>query len=431
VNFPITDNLSVEVGKGIDLNQVLCRLSGQNSVQMAAEQNLSSGSSERESTSTLAGEAFVNEVRRFLRAALTEDLRRAGRNTIGVHSDIEVCHAWHRRLYEKGWIAPAWPKAYGGTGWSPAQRLIFERECADNDAPVLFAGGIRNVGPLLIALGTPDQKERYLSPILDGSDLWCQGFSEVGAGSDLAALQTRADHAGDHYIVNGSKIWTTGAHIANRMFCLVRTVAGAKPQAGITFLLLDMASPGVTVRPIRSIAGEDEFCEVLFDDVRVPIENRVGAENDGWSVAKLLMRFARSSNTTASLLRRALRRVDDLVHCHAPSDRDLRLKLGELRCQLDTFEAFELSIMSSHDAITDVQASAMKTIATELHQRITEVALDAVGPLAAPALRDVGPPHLNAGAFAARKYLATRAASIYSGTNETHRNLIARSISLI
>lgn len=373
---------------------------------------------------------FVGEVRCFLATALTEDLRQAGRDTVGVHSDIGACREWHRRLYSKGWIAPAWPAPFGGTGWSPAQRLAFERECAENDAPILFAGGVRNVGPLLIAMGTEEQRNKYLHPILDGSDLWCQGFSEVGAGSDLAALQTRAERAGDQYIVNGSKIWTTGAHLANRMFALVRTAAGARPQAGITFLLVDMSLPGVAVKPIRSIAGDDEFCEVHFDDVCVPVADRVGQENEGWAAARLLMRFARASNTTTGLLRRASRRAAATIKAYAPYDSDLALKLSELKCQLEAFEAVELSTLNAtaQDAVTDAQASMMKTLASELHQKITEVAFDAAGPLAAPVLIGPDPVHLSEGAFATRKLLATRAASIYSGTNETHRNLIARSL---
>ncbi|MBP6012314.1 MAG: acyl-CoA dehydrogenase family protein [Alphaproteobacteria bacterium] len=385
---------------------------------------------EQNPASPISLRAFANDVRRFLKTALTEDLRNAARDTVGVHSEIDACRLWHRRLYEKGWIAPAWPKEHGGTGWPPEQRLLFDRECADNDAPILFAGGIRNVGPLLIAIGTPEQRERYLPPILDGSDLWCQGFSEAGAGSDLALLQTRAQRAGDHYVVDGAKIWTTGAHLANRMFCLVRTAAGDRPQTGITFLLIDMASPGITVRPIRSIAGEDEFCEVRFDGVRVALADRVGQENEGWAAARLLMRFARASNTTTGLLRRAFRRAKAAADTYAASDGGLTLKLAELNRQLDTFEALELSILRSAkpDGITDAQASMMKTLATELHQRMTAAALNAVGPLGASALRAKGPAHLTDGAFAARKYLATRAASIYSGTNETHRNLIARTL---
>ena len=212
----------------------------------------------------------------------------------------------------RGWIAPAWPTAHGGAGWPKWQQLLFESECAANDAPVLFAGGLRNVGPLLIAIGTPQQKARYLPAILDGRDLWCQGFSEPGAGSDLAALRTRAVADGDCYIVDGSKIWTTGAHFANRMFCLVRTLTSARPQAGITFLMIDMPSEGLTVRPIRSLAGDHEFNEVIFDGVRVPKANRVGEENDGWAVAKQLMGYARASNTTSGQLRRAFRRAAEV-----------------------------------------------------------------------------------------------------------------------
>jgi acyl-CoA dehydrogenase len=377
------------------------------------------------------GAAFLDEVRSFLSKALTPDLREAGRNTIGVHSDIEACRIWHRRLFEKGWIAPAWPIEYGGTNWTPAQRLTFERECAANDAPVLFAGGLRSLGPLLIAMGAPEQKRRYLSAILDGSDLWCQGFSEPGAGSDLAALQSRAVAKGDHYVVNGSKVWTTGAHIANRMFCLVRTSSGAKPQLGITFLLVDMASPGVTVRPIRTLDGGHEFNEVFLKDVRVPLANRVGEENEGWAVAKRLMAFARANNTTSGLLRRAFRRADEIIAAHGGADAGaLRLQLCELECRVKSFEALELRTLTAGqtDGVSSEQASMIKTLATELHQDIATLTLEAAGPVAvANPDGDAGPFRwLGAGRFAGAKYLATRAASIYSGTNETHRNLLAR-----
>lgn len=389
---------------------------------MRLEQS-SDGVSDRASASV----GFAGEVRRFLSRALTEALREAGRNTTGVHSDIVACREWHRRLYEQGWIAPTWPRAFGGTGWSPPQRLAFERECAANDAPVLFGGGIRNVGPLLIATGTPEQQRKYLPPILDGSDLWCQGFSEPQAGSDLAQLQTRAERRSDHYVVHGSKIWTTGAHLANRMFCLVRTAAGQKPQAGITFLLVDMASPGLNVRPIRSIAGEDEFCEVFFDGVRVPVENRVGEENEGWSAARLVMRFARASNTTTGLLRRAFQRAAVIIETLCARDEEATSGLRNLDCELRGFEALELKVLNTVEhGVSDVQASMLKTLATELHQKITSFALDACGPLTIATSFDGCPAHLKDAAFAAKKYLATRAASIYSGTNETHRNLIAR-----
>lgn len=367
--------------------------------------------------------AFVRMLRDFFAAALTADLRDAGRETTGVHSEIGACRVWHRRLYERGWIAPAWPVAFGGTDWSPAQRLIFERECAANDAPVLFAGGVRSLGPLLIAAGTPEQQRRYLPAILDGSDLWCQGFSEPGAGSDLAALQTRAVAADGHYVVSGSKIWTTGAHIANRMFCLVRTAHGAKPQHGITFLLLDMASKGISVRPIRTLSGDCEFNEVFFDGVRVPFADRVGEENDGWSVAKHLMRLARGNNTTSGLLWRAHRRAVQIVESQGTDARVLLKGLHTLTCELVAFEALELRLLTR--GLGAVEASMLKTLATELHQKLTAFALEAAG---MAAVASGAPPSAwtGTGAFASRKYLATRAASIYSGTNETHRNLIAQ-----
>ena len=374
--------------------------------------------------------AFLGEVRAFLATALTPDLRDAGRNTTGVHSEIAACRLWHRRLFDRGWIAPAWPRAFGGTDWTPAQRMLFERECAANDAPVLFAGGLRSLGPLLIAAGSPSQQRRYLSAILNGRDLWCQGFSETGAGSDLAALQTRAIANGNHYVVSGAKIWTTGAHIANRMFCLVRTGHGAKPQDGITFLLVDMATPGIAVKPILTIDGEHEFNEVFFDDVRVPLENRVGGENEGWAVAKDLMRLARSNNTTSGLLRRALRRAWHILESHGQADAPAaRLALCELDCELRAFEALELKVLSlsQGQGVTAAQASMLKTLATELHQKIAAAALDIAGPAAASASAACSG-WLAEGRFAATKYLATRAASIYSGTNETHRNLIARDL---
>jgi acyl-CoA dehydrogenase len=368
--------------------------------------------------------AFLRDVRRFLSSALTPELREAGRKTIGVHSDIAACRIWHRRLYEQGWVAPSWPAAFGGAAWPVWKQLLFEHECAANDAPILFAGGLRNVGPLLIAIGTRQQQARYLPAILDGRDLWCQGFSEPGAGSDLAALRTRATADGDCYVVDGSKIWTTGAHIANRMFCLVRTSTTGPPQAGITFLLIDMHSEGLSVRPIRSIAGEHEFNEVIFEGVRVPKANRVGEENDGWAVAKLLMSYARASNTTSAQLRRSFRRAAEMS-----LDTQARQRLRELECRLNAFEATEALARGrgAGDRDSSRRASMLKTLATELHQEITTIALDAAGPSAAAPNTAAAPSTwLEAGGLATAKYFATRAASIYSGTNETHRNLIAK-----
>lgn len=378
---------------------------------------------------------FIAEVRAFLDHALTPDLRRAGRLTLGVHADIEACRLWQRRLSERGWIAPAWPKAWGGTGWSARQRFLFDRECALNDAPILFAGGVRSVGPLLIEMGTPLQRARYLPAILSGADLWCQGFSEPGAGSDLAAISTRAVRDGDHYIVNGSKIWTTGAHHANRMFAIVRTADGARKQEGLTFLLIDMASPGLTVAPILDLNGVREFNQVFFDDVRVPVANRVGEEDEGWSVAKRLMQLARSNNTPAALVRRVLRRATQAADvAGAGLEPDVRARLASLEIELMAFEQLELRLLPDGRPRAGDQTapSTLKLVGSELHQKIAALALDIAGPAAAATLEAIGlaTPEVDDGARALAKHFSVRAATIYSGSSETQRNVIARTLGL-
>lgn len=369
--------------------------------------------------------AFVREVETFLDRNLTSDLRAAGRATAGTHSEIGACRLWHDRLYRQGWIAPAWPVAYGGTGWTPRQRLLFDHACARRDAPVLFAGGLRNVGPILIARGTETQQRRYLPRILSGEDLWCQGYSEAGAGSDLAALNTRAVRRGDVYVVNGRKIWTTGAQHASRMFALVRTATDGKPQDGITFLLIDMASPGITVRPIPTMYGEDEFNEVTFDDVEVPAADRVGEENGGWSVAKQLMTFARASNTTTGLLRRTLRLVRAIGR-DVEAEPFEQMAMAGIETDLMALERMELAMAANPPAEDDaeIRSSTMKILATELHQRITALGVSFAGPEAFAGLAPLDA--ANQRPFAGVKHLATRAASIYSGTNEIHRNVIGR-----
>jgi acyl-CoA dehydrogenase len=300
---------------------------------------------------------------------------------------------------------------------------MFDRECAENDAPVLFASGIRTIGPLLIALGTPEQRKRFLQPILSGEEVWCQGFSETMAGSDLAALQTKAVSDGDDYVVNGSKIWTTGAHHANRMFCLVRTSQCERRQDGITFLLVDMDTPGLSLRPIITLGSCHEVNQLTFDDMRVPKANRVGAENSGWGVAKELMRFARASNTTSGLLRRAWRQTSRALNGVRS---DYAIRCAQIEIELTEFEALELNLLRTTGAVDGAMSSSLLKIrATELHQKISEIGIEAVGVAASIAVGSEADDWLAAGAHATEKYLNTRAASIYSGTNETHRNLIA------
>src|SRR3569833_3515627 len=250
---------------------------------------------------TGADAAFRDEVRAFLDENLTPELKEAGSLTTSVFTDKEWNLKWQKILYKKGWVAPTWPVEYGGTGWSDMQRYIFSIECARAGTPGLAPMGLRMVGPCIMRYGTPEQKAHYLPRLLSGEDYWSQGYSEPSSGSDLASLQLRAVSDGDDYVLNGSKIWTTHAQWANRMFILVRTKFEGKPQAGITFLLLDMQSPGIKVRPLITLDGEHEVNQVFFDDVRVPKANRVGEENDGWTVAKYLLEFERGGAYAAAL----------------------------------------------------------------------------------------------------------------------------------
>lgn len=375
--------------------------------------------------------AFLAEARRFLDRALTPELREAGRRTLGVHSDIEACRIWHRRLFVQGWIAPAWPVRWGGAGWSARRKFLFDRECALNDAPVLFAGGLRSLGPLLIELGTPAQRSRYLPPILSGDDLWGQAFSEPGAGSDLARISTRAVRDGDDYVIDGAKIWTTGAHLANRLFALVRTSDGAKPQQGLTFLLIDLPVEGLTISPIITLEGEHELNALFFDGVRVPVANRVGDEGDGWTVAKRLMSMARSNNTPSALVRRVFQRAKAAAGARDDLEPALRRRLVEAENELLTFEQTEL--MALPDGLPrpgdQTAPSMLKLMGSELHQKVAELAMEIQGVYRAPALAVVDADEedcpLSDGARAMAKHLATRAATVYSGTSETQRNVIS------
>lgn len=383
----------------------------------------------------LPEDVFLAEVRHFLDTALTPDLRAASRRTIGVYTDVEHSLIWHRRLHARGWIAPAWPIAFGGAGWSARMRYLWDRECALNDAPILYATAIRSLGPLLIEVGTPEQRARYLPKILNGEHLWCQGFSEPGAGSDLASLSTRAVREGDAYVVTGTKIWTTGAHESNRMFALVRTADGPKKQAGLTFLLIDMTSPGITISPIRDIAGQVELNQVFFDGVRAPVADRVGGENEGWAVAKRLMQLARSNNTPAALVQRSLSRVARALADAGPhAEPALRARLAMLEIELENFALLELAALPDGrpDATSKALPSMLKMMGSELHQRVALLGIDVacVGGAPAPGTGELGDSQLEAAERFMAKYMAVRAATIYSGSSETQRNVIARELGL-
>ena len=376
-------------------------------------------------------EAFLEEVQTFLDRALTPELREASRRTIGTYTELEASLVWHRRLHAQGWVAPAWPRAWGGAGWTARQRYLWDQACVLHDAPVLFAAAIRSLGPLLIEMGTPEQQADHLPKILSGEELWCQGFSEPGAGSDLAALSTRAVRDGDTYLVTGSKLWTTGAHLSNWMFALVRTADADRKQAGLTFLLIDMASPGLVVTPIRDIAGQTELNQVFFDRVRVPARNRVGADGEGWSVAKRLMQLARSNNTPASIVGRSLNRVRQALAASGPdTERSLRRRLAELEIELDNFAGMELAALPEGrpDASAKALPSVLKLIGTELHQKVNALGMEIACACGAPSpsCLESGDPQLDAAQRFMAKHLAGRASTIYSGSSETQRNVIYR-----
>ena len=388
--------------------------------------------------------AFADEVRAFLDRSLTPELRQAGRRATSVFMDKDYSLAWQKILHARGWAAPSWPAEYGGPGWSDMQRYVFAAECARAGAPSLAPMGLKMVGPVIMGYGTPEQKAHYLPRILSGEDYWCQGYSEPGAGSDLAALQLSAVLDGDDYVLNGSKIWTTHAHWANRMFCLVRTRREGKAQAGITFLLLDMDSPGVSVRPIITLAGDHEVNQVFFDQVRVPAAGRVGEENNGWTVAKYLLEFERGGGSAPGL-RVALERLRGLAKAEGGEtgetgerlidDADFSAKLAGLGVALDAIDMTERRIQAAlaSGGTPGPASSMLKTQSTELMQKLDELALEGLGAYAAvdqPQARApgansafVGPEH---GLITTARYLNDRAASIYGGSNEIQRDIMAK-----
>jgi len=384
-------------------------------------------------------DAFRAEVRQFLATELTPELRLAGRRTAGIFTDRDDGLAWFRILARKGWSVPHWPVEWGGTGWTPRQHDIFASECAAAQAPVMAPQGARMVAPVVLAFGTPEQKQRWLPAIRSGTDYWAQGYSEPGSGSDLASLQCRAVRQGDHYVINGTKIWTTHAQWANRMFCLVRTDASGKPQQGISFLLFDMDTPGITIRPIISISGDHELNQVFFDDVRVPVTALLGEENKGWTIAKYLLVHERGGAYTPQLRARLARMqaAAELAFAGRPADdaerRDIQGQLTDARCRIDALSALEQQVLAARIRGEDqpIAPSVGKLLGTELRQFLTEIAVTIAGPYAAARLPMADCAHALLGlpedaVWAMSTYLNDRAASIYAGTNEVQRNLIAQ-----
>ncbi len=388
-------------------------------------------------------EAFRAQVREFLDRNLSADLRAYAKRMTSVYSTKPVAMEWQRILVKQGWAAPSWPVEYGGTNWSVAQRYIFDVEMARAGAPPLSPMGIGMCGPALIGHGSKAQKDHYLPRILSGEDFWCQGYSEPHAGSDLAALTMSAVEDGDHYICNGSKIWTTHAHEANMMFCLVRTDSSGKMQQGITFILIDMTSPGVRVDPILMLSGEHIQNAVFFTDVRVPKANVIGKVNEGWTVAKYLLEFERGGSSYGPRLLARLRSLRQIAAEEGLLDADFARKLSQAEAEAQTLEAAELQMMSelAGGGTPGLKASMMKIRGTELSQHLTELGLELAGAYAAP----FQPHHTSPGGpvpgfdgantplvgpesavTVSAKYLNDRAGSIYAGSNEIQRGILSK-----
>jgi alkylation response protein AidB-like acyl-CoA dehydrogenase len=385
--------------------------------------------------------AFRDEVRQFLDTHLTADIRNDTARQAGVFAEAELNQRWQKILYAKGWVAPSWPKEYGGAAFTPVQRFIWDSECASTGAPSLPAMGLQMCGPVLMRCGTQAQKDYFLPRILSGEHYWCQGYSEPQAGSDLAGLQCRAVRDGDVYVVNGTKIWTTHAQFANWMFLLVRTATEGKPQAGITFLLLDMTTPGIEIRPIITLSGEHEVNQVFFDNVRIPAANRVGEENQGWAVAKYLLEFERGGTYTPRIrgLMRQVRRIATQERNGAGdplfSDPDFRRRFSAIETEIEAIALTEMRMVAqlSKGGASEWAPSMLKLKGTETMQLATELAIEALAYYATPDQRAslgvgsnmpvTGPDYA---ATTVARYLNTRAATVYGGSSEVQRNILAR-----
>jgi alkylation response protein AidB-like acyl-CoA dehydrogenase len=394
--------------------------------------------------------AFRDEVRAFIAEAFDEDMRRHSEQSKNAHIDREGQIRWLKRLNDKGWIAPDWPAEYGGTGWSDAKQYIFNMEMALAGAPSTSNMGLKMCAPVIMAFGSDEQKAQHLPKILSSDVWWCQGYSEPGSGSDLASLSMKAVRDGDDYVLNGSKIWTTYAQWADWMFCLVRTSVEERPQKGISFLLLDMKSPGISIRPLPTLdgpaVGEQEINQVFFEDVRVPVKNRIGEEGQGWTYAKYLLQFERGS-AYAPGLTNMLDKVKSIASAERADggerlieDRSFRRKLAEMQIKVETLNATELKLFSGRAAgeAMGPASSMLKLEGSQAQQAITELALEAVGAYASPFIQDTwaelrgttnaprpGPDYA---APTAPMYFNYRKTSIYAGSNEIQHNIMAKMI---
>ena len=386
-------------------------------------------------------EAFRAEVQAFLKDKLPARIAnkvKAGQRLTKADQD-----EWHAILNERGWLANHWPEEYGGPGWGAVEKFIFDTECALAGGPRIVPFGVNMLGPVLIKFGNEAQKKYWLPRILSGEDWWCQGYSEPGAGSDLASVKTTAVRQGDHYIVNGQKTWTTQGQHANMIFCLVRTDREAKAQSGISFLLVDMNSPGVELRPIRTLDGDKEVNEVFFTDVKVPVENLVGEENKGWTYAKYLLTYERTGIAGVGFCIAALAKLKviaaKVMKNGKPLDQDplFAARMAQVEIDLENMETTNLRVIAAvaGGGVPGAESSMLKIRGTEIRQEILSLIRRAVGPYALPFIEEaqyegyaeepVGPKEA---ATAAANYFNYRKLSIFGGSNEIQKNIISKMI---
>jgi len=386
-------------------------------------------------------EAFRDEVRQFLREKLPVRLADKVKNNVPLTREDMI--EWHAILNARGWLANHWPTQYGGPGWGVVQRFIFETECALADAPRVVPFGVGMLGPVLIKYGSEAQKQYWLPRILNGDDWWCQGYSEPGAGSDLAAVKTTAVRDGAHYVVNGQKTWTTLGQYANMIFCLVRTDKDAKAQSGISFLLIDMTTPGVEVRPIITLDGGREINEVFFTDVRVPVENLVGEENKGWTYAKYLLTYERTNIAGVGFSMASLKKLKALaarVQCNGKplmQDPFFAARIAKVEIDLENMKTTNLRVIAAAagGGVPGAESSMLKIRGTEIRQELCALARRALGPYAAPFVNAVqaeeGMPagiDDDADTAATAQYFNFRKLSIFGGSNEIQKNIISKMI---
>ncbi len=387
-------------------------------------------------TLSASDEAFRDELRDFIERECDPGSRERVEKGLDIGKEDYV--DWHRKLATKGWSCPHWPVEHGGCDWSPVRHYIFEAQTGEACCPPPVPFGPEMVAPVVWTFGTPKQQQQHLPPILAGDLWWAQGYSEPNAGSDLASLKTAACLDGDHYVVNGTKTWTTMAHFADWIFLLVRTSNEGKKQQGITFLLVDMTSPGITIHPIITMEGGHEVNQVVFDDVRVPVANRIGEENHGWTYAKFLLGYERFNMAGIPQAKRQMKRLRHIAEDQGiDSDPGFRVRMADAEIQIMALESTMLKLLSSVAAGKDPgnEASYIKIRGTEIDQLMTELAMEAAGPYILPyaprALEEgwneepLGPDYA---APVAPDYFNTRKVTIYGGSNEIQKNIIAKHV---